>query len=124
MLGVDRDLGGDAQTAEPDFSTLFERPLMQYGMRGDPPLWEAMRQTLAGHPLPSRFWDVRSTVEQEFERITGHRLLESTEPFFVPEFGIGRGMSDGVVDPAFWVRTVIPVLIDRWAGLRVGMRAE
>ncbi|MGW4929674.1 hypothetical protein ACWEOH_11000 [Agromyces sp. NPDC004153] len=106
--------------AEPDFSTVFERPLTQWGMRGDPPLWRAMASAVKGRPLPERFWDVRSAVEQEFERITGHRLVESAEPFHVPEFAIGSGMSDGVVDPKFWVRTAIPILIDRCEALRAG----
>jgi hypothetical protein len=112
-----QDASEPGQIGRPDFAALFERPLTQWGLRGDPHLWRAMRAALAGHPLPSGFWDVRSTVEREFERITGQRLTDTTEPLRVGEFVTGSGMSDGFVLPAFWSKTAIPILIDRWAAL-------
>lgn len=106
-------MGG--MTDRPDFASLFERGLIQWGLRGDPHLWEAMQRDLAGVPMPTAFWDVRSTVEREFERITGQRLTDTPEPLRVAAFVTGSGMSDGHVLPSFWVRTAIPILIDRWA---------
>ena len=117
MLEFDVEIESDDAMAEPDFATLFARPLTQWGMRGDPPLWRAMARAVKGRPLPQAFWDVRSQVEGEFEHITGHPLTDSAEPFLVRDFVIGSGMSDGMVLPVFWVRTAIPILIDRWAML-------
>ena len=120
MLEVDAEIESDDEMAEPDFATLFARPLTQWGMRGDPQLWRAIGRAVKGRQLPQEFWDVRSTVEREFERITGHPLTESAEPFRVPEFVLGSGMGEGMVLPVFWVRTAIPILIDRWAALQPG----
>ena len=115
MLEFDVEIESDDAMAEPDFATLFARPLTQWGMRGDPPLWRAMARAVKGRPFPHEFWDVRSQVESEFEHITGHPLTDSATPFLVREFVNGSGMSDGMVLPVFWVRTAIPILIDRWA---------
>jgi len=104
--------------ASVDFGSLFTPGLMQWGLRGDPHLWWAMRDALAGEPFPAGFWDVRSTVQREFARLTGESLTDTDEPLRVAEFVTGSGISDGHVLPSFWVRTAIPILIDRWAAAR------
>lgn len=108
----------DGRPPARDFAGLFERELTQWGLRGDPPLWREIARGLEGRPLPTAFWDVRSAVEREYERVTGQRLVDSSEPLRVAAFVTGSGMSDGHVLPSFWVRTAIPILIDRWAALR------
>ncbi|RXZ40577.1 MobA protein [Agromyces binzhouensis] len=108
----------DPDASVADFSSLFDRGLVQWGLRGDPHLWSAMRDSLAGAPMPEGFWDVRSTVGREFARLTGQPLTDTDEPLRVAAFVTGSGMSDGHVLPSFWVRTAIPILIDRWAAVR------
>ncbi|WP_353814813.1 hypothetical protein [Agromyces sp. SYSU T00266] len=108
----------DPQASVADFASLFARGLVQWGLRGDPHLWEAMRESLTGEPFPAGFWDVRSTVQREFARLTGQPLTDTDAPLRVAAFVTGSGMSDGHVLPSFWVRTAIPILIDRWAAAR------
>ncbi|WP_438853867.1 hypothetical protein [Agromyces sp. M3QZ16-3] len=110
----------DPEASVADFGSLFERGLVQWGLRGDPHLWDAMRDALAGEPFPAGFWDVRSAVQREFARLTGQPLTDTDEPLRVAAFVTGSGMSDGHVLPSFWVRTAIPILIDRWAAARAG----
>ncbi|WP_400996790.1 hypothetical protein [Agromyces sp. GXQ0307] len=105
----------DPEASVADFASLFDRGLVQWGMRGDPHLWEAMRDALVGVPMPTAFWDVRSTVQREYARITGQPLTDTNEPVRVAAYVTGSGISDGRVLPSFWVRTAIPILIDRWA---------
>ena len=94
---------------KPDFATLFARPLTQWGMRGDPPLWRAMARAVKGRPssrMNSGTCAARSRASSSTSR--GARCTDSAEPFLVPKFVIGSGMSDGMVLPVFWVRTAIP----------------
>lgn len=53
-------------------------------------------------------------IRTVFESITGRSLSDGDEPFHVPEFDPGHGMSAGGVAPSRWAAMAIPILIDRF----------
>jgi hypothetical protein len=95
---------------------LFERQPWQWGLRGDPHVWDAMRERLRGRPIPDTVFDVRHTLEQTFTEVTGIELsstVDYKDHVALEQFRTGSGISDGLVSPHFWAHTGIPILIDR-----------
>lgn len=92
---------------------LFEREPVQWGLRGDPYVWAAMRDKLADVLLPSDWFDLRSLLYATFNDVVGVELDETElETVFREEFAAG-GMSSGTVDVLTWRDRLIPILIDR-----------
>ncbi|MFJ4652033.1 hypothetical protein ACIP5Y_12265 [Nocardia sp. NPDC088792] len=107
----------------PTFDALFERTPPQWGLRGDPYLWDALRERLRGRPIPETFWDVRVAVEDAIAAIIGAKLDPVPDRYAgqpVSAFAVGHGMSDGVISAHWWQHTGIPLLIDRAEGARAG----
>lgn len=106
------------------FDALFHRTPVQWGMRGDPHLWDALRERFRGQPVPREFWDVRKAVEAGMAEILGVDLgtVRSWEAdhIRVPRFEMGSGMSDGTVSLRWWRDTGIPLLIDRAGAVQAG----
>jgi O-acetyl-ADP-ribose deacetylase (regulator of RNase III) len=100
---------------EPDtIGRLFDRSPSQWGLRGDPYLWRALRAELATTRLPSTSWDFQDTLRAAVDRILGTSLSSSDEPIYLSEFDPGHGMSAGAVLPSWWKTTGIRILIDRF----------
>jgi hypothetical protein len=100
------------------FDELFERQPWRWGLRGDPHVWNAMRERLRGRPIPGSGFDVRRILEQTFTEVTGAELsstVDYKDHVSLERFRTGSGMSDGVVSLHFWAHTGIPILIDRAA---------
>ncbi len=109
-----------AQSQPSAVGDLFERTPVQFGMRGDSYLWSELRSTFADTALPDTWFDLRQLVQGAIERRIGQRLSEFADPptVYIPEFDPGRGMSAGQVFIPWWVRTGIPIILDRFEGLR------
>lgn len=97
--------------------SLFDRGVTQWGLRGDPYLWRALRTRFADTPLPGSWFEARSLITSAAEEIVGVPLRDYQEPVHLAEFDPGHGMSAGTVSPAWWVRTGIPILLDRYAAV-------
>lgn len=91
-----------------------ERP-WQWGLRGDPHLWDEMKAELRGVAAPADPGELRAIVEQAFERLSG-RPISHPEPFHVARLDHG-GMSGGHVQPLWWREKGVPYLLDRHAQL-------
>lgn len=92
---------------------LFEEKPIQWGLRGDPYLWDEMKEYLRDVKIPSTEGELRTRIIEAYEAITGHRL-EEREQFVVERFKHG-GMSSGYVSPEYWVEEGIPLLLRRHA---------
>lgn len=100
---------------EPDtIGRLFDRSPSQWGLRGDPYLWRALRAELATTPLPPNSWELQDTIHASAAGILGTPLTSAGEPIHVSEFDPGHGMSAGAVLPSWWKHTGIRILIDRY----------
>jgi O-acetyl-ADP-ribose deacetylase (regulator of RNase III) len=95
---------------------LFDRGVTQWGLRGDVYLWQELRARFAETPLPPSWFDLRSLLRSAVEEITDVTLTTDREAVYIPEFDPGHGMSAGSVSPSWWIRTGIPILVDRYVG--------
>jgi hypothetical protein len=93
-------------------NTLFEPEPTQWGLRGDPYLWQEMKIHFADKPMPPSVDDLVSYLELAFETIT-EKPITTESPFRVERFSHG-GMSSGGISPQFWRDTLIPMLVGRY----------
>lgn len=92
---------------------LFELPPSQWGLRGDPYLWEDMGRLFRPVPLPGSADILEAMLEAAFFVSTGHLISTDQEMFFIDRFS-GGGMSSGCVSPIFWREQAIPLIIERF----------
>ncbi|WP_394552534.1 O-acetyl-ADP-ribose deacetylase [Agromyces sp. MMS24-JH15] len=97
--------------------SLFDRDVAQWGLRGDPYVWRALRARFADTPLPTDWFSLRSLLTRAVEEVIGTPLTSAADAVYLPEFDPGHGMSAGAVSPAWWAQTGIPILLDRQAAL-------
>ncbi|WP_420645801.1 hypothetical protein [Candidatus Leptofilum sp.] len=91
---------------------LFIEKPWQWGLRGDPYLWQEMADHFADTPLPVTPTHLELLLTQAFEALTGQPITDETH-FFVERFAHG-GMSSGLVSPSFWRETAVPLLLNRY----------
>ncbi len=93
-------------------ASLFQDKPGQWGLRGDPYLWQEMADHFAHTPLPATAAELRALLETAFETLTGYPLSTDEKFFFIERFSHG-GMSSGLVAPAFWRDKALPLLCGR-----------
>jgi hypothetical protein len=91
---------------------LFLEKPWQWGLRGDPHLWQELAGHFAQTPLPSSPEQLEQLLTQAFETLTGHPI--STEKHIPVERFPRGGMSGGLVSPEFWRETAVPLLLTRF----------
>ncbi len=99
------------------FRDLFHPPPPRWGLRGDPHLWQAMRETFAASPLPRGEAALLADVARAFRAVVGQDW-QGDAP--VPVAALHQdwgGMSNGMVDPRWWRETGVPLLIGRLRNL-------
>jgi hypothetical protein len=96
-------------------SDLFNPPPEQWGLRGDPWLWDEMSAVLTGIPVPATAAQLAQLLEQTFAQLVGEPLDPAKHSVFVQRYNHG-GMSSGCISPAFWRKTGLPLLQARWVG--------
>jgi hypothetical protein len=96
-----------------ELADLFDPEPARWGLRGDPYVWRAMRDHLAGAYLPPSVGEVMRMLYTAFERVVAVDLETSAEPsVYRAEFAHG-GMSSGYVSLDAWRTRLMPLLIDR-----------
>ena len=102
-------------TAEKTVASLFETGVWQWGLRGDPYLWDEMRGHFAGVPLPKTAVSLQLLIKDAFISITGHPFPTEADhaPIPIKRFDHG-GMSSGLISPEFWRDKAIPELTKRY----------
>lgn len=91
---------------------LFQEKPWQWGLRGDPYLWQEMTNHFASIPLSDSAEQLEQLLAQAFETLTGHPI--TSEKFFSVERFPRDGMSGGMVSPQFWRETAVPLLLERY----------
>jgi hypothetical protein len=100
-----------------DLSDLFDPEPLEWGLRGDPWVWRALRDYLAGTYLPPSAGEVASMLYAAFDRIVAVNLAEDADPsVYRPEFAHG-GQSSGYVSIDVWRDRLMPLLVERAEGL-------
>ncbi len=91
----------------------FEPRPERWGLRADPHVWGAMRESLADVPVPEGEDAVRAAYVAAFAEASGLDLdTETEDTVFRKELDHG-GMSGGFVDLRWWRATGIPLLVER-----------
>jgi hypothetical protein len=93
---------------------LFAAPEVQWGLRGDPHVWELLRVDLSDVRIPASADTAIRLVHESFERILGVRLDDPDLPdhVFREELDHG-GMSGGHVSIEAWRERLMPLLEER-----------
>jgi hypothetical protein len=94
-------------------SDLFDPEPEQWGLRGDPWVWHALREQFAGTYLPPSAAEVESLLYTAFERLVAVDLDTETEAYIYREEFAHGGMSSGHVSLNAWRTRLIPLLLDR-----------
>ena len=103
---------------------LFAPKPLDWGLRGDPFLWDAMREMLADEPLAPRTVLVEGKLRQAFRDLVGVDLPKVAQPdapehVYVERFAHG-GMSSGHISLPWWRETGFPMLTERSRRARAG----
>ncbi|MCB1954132.1 MAG: hypothetical protein KDG55_00565 [Rhodocyclaceae bacterium] len=99
---------GDRKTV----GELFQPPPSRWGLRGDPYLWEELAKDLSATPLPKNFSALATTLEDSFERLSGHRLSDGREAT-VDRFK-EAGSLFYQISLEFWRAKAFPLIIKRF----------
>lgn len=91
---------------------LFAEEPAQWGLRGDPYLWRAMREYFAAVPLPPRVSALEEKIAHAFLVLSG-QPLSAPDNFYAPQFAHG-GMSSGYISPEYWRVRALPLLRKRY----------
>lgn len=102
------------QPAGRPLADLFVPEPAQWGLRGDPAVWRAMRALLAEVAVPDDPADAAAMLHSAFEQVVGARLDDPGLPPQVhrPDLDDG-GLSAGTVDIETWRQQLMPLLTER-----------
>jgi hypothetical protein len=87
-----------------------ERP-SQWGLRGDPYLWDNLEKYFSSIYLPLTDEEFLRMFYTAFQNLT-RRAFETEELIHVQKYSHG-GMSNGMVSPKFWKDIALPKLTER-----------
>lgn len=90
-------------------------PPWQWGQRGDPHLWRALRDHFATTPWPADVDRLDALFAAAFETLTGQPLTAAA-PIHVPRFAHG-GMTSGYVMPDWWRDKGLPYVRQRFLAI-------
>jgi len=96
-------------------ASLFIEAPKQWSLRGDPHLWNEMRDHFADTPFPATADKLTTLLESAFETLTQHSIT-TEENIYIERLNHG-GMSGGHLSPKFWRNTVIPFLREKFLKL-------
>ena len=97
----------------PSLGVVFEPEPDRWGLRGDPPVWRAMRDRLQ-HLSPTTAAEATELLYGAFEEIVGVSLKADGLPEQIHRSELDHGgMSGGFIDIDTWRSTLMPLLVDR-----------
>lgn len=109
------------RTDEPGAGVLgdaFDVRHRQWGLRGDPHVWAALRDETATVPTPADDDGIRRAFVDALRRVADVDLdVDGDEPVARAQFAHG-GMSSGMVDVGWWRHKGVPLLVERAAARR------
>jgi hypothetical protein len=98
-------------------SDLFDPEPEQWGLRGDPWVWRALRDHLGTAYLPPSVSEVESMLYTAFNRLVAVDLATDTSAAVYREEFAHGGISSGQVHLETWRVVLLPMLLDRAGAL-------
>ena len=95
---------------------IFKEKPIQWGLRGDPFLWDDFEKNLSTVNIPETEGEFSEIIDHLFYKLTGSPITIE-ENIFVERYSKG-GMSTGMISIQFWVETAIPLLKHRYLSIR------
>lgn len=95
-----------------NFKELMQIKPKQWGLRGDPYLWDEISEHLQHKEVPKDQKDIEAIILRCIEDIIGCSTEKASE-VFVERYSQG-GMSSGVVSIDFWLNKALPFLIENY----------
>lgn len=92
---------------------LFAQRPWQWGLRGDPYLWQELETQLGEMPLPDTAEAFARLLSTTFESLVGMPLTSTEHHHYLERYSHG-GMSSGLISFKFWRETAVPLLIERY----------
>lgn len=92
-------------------AVIFEEKPKQWGLRGDPYLWEDMKQAFSTVRFPISEEEFIIQFNSYFLAFTGVPLSRDCH-VAVASYPI-NGMSSGQISGSFWIDKALPLLLDR-----------
>lgn len=99
------------KTTEVLVSSIFEEKPERWGYRGDPYLWEDMKNEFAAVPVTISLEDFEKELKAAFEKLTGTPLTRECH-LYLSKYAHG-GMSGGQISGEFWIDEALPLLVER-----------
>lgn len=90
-------------------SLLFEEKPRNWGLRGDPILWDMMKDRLRFKEIPEWESVIQLIIEEKYYFITGQNIND--DEFKYNEKFDNDGISGGHCSPEFWRTKAIPQII-------------
>lgn len=86
-----------------------------WGLRGDPILWETIKQRVIERGLPESPDQFSAQLAQDYADIVGRPLDDNNDFVAVKSLHTDRGgMSNGMISPQAWRESLLPLLITRF----------
>ena len=101
-----------------ELSLIFENKPDHWGLRGDPYLWDEMRDVFGGESLDISERDLANEICEYYEKAVGEPLQYGSE-VYVERLAHG-GMSSGHVCSEFWICVGIPLLLENFKKVKAG----
>ncbi|MBO2460612.1 hypothetical protein [Actinomadura violacea] len=95
---------------------LFEERPKQWGLRGDPYVWDVLQERLRGTPVPTEAGEVEGLLLDAFRAVVGVDLRTAQEESVYREEFAHGGMSSGSVHLPTWRERLVPLLVQRARG--------
>ncbi|MBM7648176.1 hypothetical protein JOC78_001118 [Bacillus ectoiniformans] len=93
-------------------SIIFQSKPEQWGLRGDPYLWDELEQEFTDISLPCSKMCFIGHFKNHFHKLTNHPFDTDTDSFTMEEYDHG-GMSSGQISVRFWRERGLPLLLKR-----------
>jgi hypothetical protein len=107
-------------TGDTRVSVLFDPEPKQWGLRGDPFLWRALRAHLAGVAIPPTAEELINILHAAFRELAGTDLASDPASSVYREQYAHGGMSSGMISLNAWRERLMPLLAERASELLPG----
>ena len=98
-----------------NLSQIFENEPESWGLRGDPFLWEDLKEKLSQYTIEKSNNNIETILKFNFEILTGHNI-DHEDQIFLEKYK-NNGMSSGHIDVSGWRNNIIPLLVNNYINL-------
>ena len=99
------------------FADVFVKRHFQWGLRGDPLLWNELKETLGDKELPETAEEFLQILHEKYFELTKTKPDSKKHHFYIEKYDTG-GMSRGMISPKFWRETGFSKLLENYEEIK------